>query len=317
MKKSKKTFIGMTFLALALAAISAFVLMGRQPVSAAAQSMNMPVSIYAMTTNGTLYVLPPGFSYFYSIGRPVGIGGDDPISMDFRPADGKLYMLTDRGRLFTVNVNVTPPVATLVSNLSPRFPSGFQSVFDFNPQVDAIRLMGSGDRLNYAIVKDANGILNTTAVQTSLTYAAGDVNAGKNPFISAGAYTNNVANAANTIYYGIDYDLDTLVTIANIVNGSSATGGGLLKTLGALTDIVGNPINLNPTVDIDVFTDPTTGNNTLVGIDRSSIVFTLNLSQVNPNQPLGTTQNVAVQGFNFPTSPNYEGSFMDIAISIP
>src|SRR5262245_30293379 len=105
MKKSKKTYIGMTFLALAIAAISTFVLMGRYSVSAAtapiaaAQTMSMPVNIFAMTTNGTLYVLTPNSSFFYSIGRPVGIGGDDPISMDFRPADRRLYMLTDRGRL--------------------------------------------------------------------------------------------------------------------------------------------------------------------------------------------------------------------------
>jgi len=231
MKKSKKTYIGMSFLALAIAATTTFVLMGRHSVSAATapiaavQTMSMPVNIFAMTTNGTLYVLTPNSSYFYSIGRPTGIGGDDPISMDFRPADRRLYMLTDRGRLFTVNFSVSPPVATLVSNLSPRFPSGFQSLLDFNPQVDAIRLIGS-NTANYAVVKDANGILNTTAVQTSLTYAAGDVNAGKTPVVPAGAYTNNVANAANTIFYAIDNDLDNLVTIADKVaaTGSSNTG---------------------------------------------------------------------------------------------
>jgi uncharacterized protein DUF4394 len=319
MKKSKKTYIGMSVLALAIAAIATFVLMGRHSVSAAAaQTMSMPVNIFAMTTNGTLYVLPPSSSFFFSIGRPTGIGGDDPISMDFRPADRKLYMLTDRGRLFTVNFNVSPPVATLVSNLSPRFPSGFQSLFDFNPQVDAIRLIGS-NALNYAVVKDANGILNTTAVQTSLTYTAGDVNAGRTPVVPAGAYTNNVANAANTLFYAIDNDLDNLVTIADKVaaTGSSNTGGGKLQTIGPLTDINGNPINLNPTVDMDIFTDPATLTNTIVGIDRSGIAFTINVSQINPNLPLGTTQPIAVQAFNIPTSPNHDGSFMEIAVSIP
>jgi uncharacterized protein DUF4394 len=318
MKKSKKTYIGMSVLALAIAAIATFVLMGRHTVSAAtAQTMSMPVNIFAMTTNGTLYVLTPNSSFFQSLGRPTGIGGDDPISMDFRPADRKLYMLTDRGRLFTVNFNVSPPSATLVSNLSPRFPSGFQSLLDFNPQVDAIRLIGS-NTLNYAVVKDANGILNTTAVQTALTYAAGDVNAGKTPVVPGGAYTNNVANAANTIFYAIDNDLDTLVTIADKVaaTGSSNTGGGKLQTIGALTDVNGNPINLNPTVDMDIFTDPATLTNTIVGIDRSGIAFTINVAQI-PNLPLGTTQPVAVQAFSIPTSPFHDGSFMDIALSIP
>lgn len=319
MKKSKKLSIVMTVLALAVAAIATFVLLGRNSVSAAtAQTMSMPVNIFAMTTNGTLYVLPPNYSYFYSIGRPTGIGGDDPIGIDFRPADRKLYLLTDRGRLFTVNYSVSPPTATLVSTLSPRFPGGFQSLFDFNPQVDAIRVIGS-NTANYAVVKDANGILNTVAVQTALTYAAGDVNAGVTPVVPAGAYTNNVAGAANTLFYAIDSDLDTFVTIADKVaaTGSSNTGGGKLQTIGPLTDASGNPINLNPVVDIDIFTDPATMTNTVVGIDRSGIAFTINLSQINPNLQLGQTQPVAVQAFNIATSPNHDGSFMDLAVSIP
>jgi hypothetical protein len=201
MKKSKKTFIGMTFLALALAAISAFVLMGRHSVSAAAASSATaqggtmpPVFIFALTTDNTLYVLPPNSvtPTYLSLGRVAGIGGNDLIGIDFRPADKKLYALSDAGRLYTINFNVAPPTATLVSTLSPRFPSGFQSLMDFNPVVDAIRLIG-GDTLNYAVVKNASNILATTAVQTSLTYAVGDVNAGKTPKVIGGAYNNNVA----------------------------------------------------------------------------------------------------------------------------
>ena len=99
---------------------------------------------------------------------------------------------------------------TKVSALSPVFNGGYQSLMDFNPMVNAIRLIDS-EQQNYAVVKGATGILNTTAVQTSLTYPAPDVNAGKDPNIACGAYTNNVAGATVTIFYMIDHALDTFV----------------------------------------------------------------------------------------------------------
>jgi Domain of unknown function (DUF4394) len=318
MKKSKKKYIGMTFLALALAAISAFVLMDRHSVSAAAASSATaqggtmpPVFIFALTTDNTLYLLTPGSTVYQSLGRVVGIGGNDLIGLDFRPADKRLYGLTDGGRLYTINFNVAPPTATLVSALTPRFPSGFQSLMDFNPVVDAIRLIG-GDTLNYAVVKNASNILATTAVQTSLTYAAGDVNAGKTPKVVGGAYTNNVAGATTTIFYAMDHDLDTLVTIADKTNGSSNTGGGRLQTIGRLVDSAGNPITVNSVSDIDIFTS--NGVNFLIGVSRE-ITFQIPLNQINPNLPLGTTQNVVVQGFLFPTNPTARSSFIDIAAS--
>jgi hypothetical protein len=313
MKKSTKKFIGMTFLALALAAISAFVLMGRHSVSAAtAQGGAMPpVFIFGLTTDNTLYVLTPGSTVYQSLGRIAGIGGNDVIGMDFRPADKRLYALTDGGRLYTINFNVAPPTATLVSALTPRFASGFQSLMDFNPVVDAIRLIG-GDTANYAVVKNASNILATTAVQTSLTYAAGDVNAGKTPKVIGGAYTNNVAGATTTIFYAIDHDLDTLVTIADKNNGSSNTGGGRLQTIGRLVDVAGNQITANPVSDVDIVT--INGVNFLVGVSRD-ITFQISLNQINPNLPLGTTQNVVVQGFGFPTNPLARSSFIDIAAS--
>ena len=322
MKKSKKKFIGMTFLAMALAAVSALVLTGRHSVSAATQSSAVttaqaaampPVYVFALTTDNTLYVLTPGSTVYQSLGRITGIGGFDIIGIDFRPADKKLYALSDGGSLYTINFNVSPPAATLVSALNtPRFPSGFQSLMDFNPVVDAIRLIG-GDTLNYAVVKGANGILNTTAVQTSLTYAAGDVNAGKTPKVTGGAYNNNVAGATTTIFYALDHDQDTLVTIADkTATGSSNTGGGKLQTIGPLVDVNGNKITVNALADIDIVT--LNGVNFLIGVSRD-ITFQISLNQINPNLPLGTTQNVVVQGFGFPTSPAARSSFIDIAAS--
>jgi hypothetical protein len=110
----------------------------------------------------------------------------------------------------------------------------------------------------------------------------------------------------------MDYDQDTLVTIADKNNGSSNTGGGKLQTIGPLVDVAGNKITVNALADFDIIT--LNGVNFLIGASRD-ITFQISLNQINPNLPLGTTQNVVVQGFGFPTSPAARGSFIDIAAS--
>jgi hypothetical protein len=109
----------------------------------------------------------------------------------------------------------------------------------------------------------------------------------------------------------MDHDLDTLVTIADkTATGSSNTGGGKLQTIGRLVDVAGNPITINALADIDITT--VGGVNFLIGVSRG-ITFQISLNSINPNLPLGTTQNVVVQGFGFPTSPAARSSFIDIA----
>ena len=246
------------------------------------------------------------------------------IGLDFRPSQSSppdrnnspgLYGLTDTGKIYTINVNVSGEItATLVSALTLRFNGGFQSLADFNPVVDALRLIGSNDQ-NFAVV-NSNGNLNATAQQTAITYAAGDPQAGQDPNLTAGTYNNNVAGAANTIFYGLDFATDSLVTIADVTNGSSATGGGRLKTIGKLVDPAGKPINLLPDAGIDIYTDNTVGNAALVSNGRT--LYFLNLATVNANLPIGSTQNVVLKPlagdpqslFLFNPAP---GVFMDIA----
>jgi hypothetical protein len=225
-------------------------------------------------------------------------GNSNFIGIDFRPADNRLYALTDTGILYTVALGAANAGAlTKVSALSPRFNSGYQSLMDFNPQVDAIRLIGS-DNFNYAVVKDANGILNTTAVQTALTYPAPDVNAGKDPNVSGGAYNNNVAGATVTIFYAFDYALDTFLTIPPATaGGSSATGGGQLQTIGNLVTPTGARVNISPHTDCDIFTNGN-GVNFLVGVSGRTL-FSIDLKQINPALQRGQTQNVVVRGLQF------------------
>lgn len=273
------------------------------------------VPVYALNTNNVILVLRPGDTNFSRLVR-VNQANGNLIGIDFRPFDKRLYALTDTGTLYTIALGAANLGAvTRVSNMSPRFDAGYQSLMDFNPVVDAIRLIGS-DNSNYAVVKDANGILNTTAVQTALTYPTGDVNAGRDPNIACGSYTNNVAGAKVTLFYGIDYALDTFVFIPPAAaGGSSATGGGQLQTIGKLVTPTGAPINVAPTTDMDITTNAN-GVNTIYGVSGRSL-FSIDLGQINTAQQRGQTKNVVVRGISLAETPDNGGNLIDVAFPIP
>src|SRR5262245_429899 len=333
----KKPYITLTFIILAIVASLTLGLLGRNSANAnsglklsnasvssssvknassqdtefASQASGIVLpktSIYALNANNAILVVPPGGTSFSRLGRVTTANGN-LIGIDFRVSNGLLYAVTDTGSLYTIGLtSYRLGDATMVSNLAPRFAGGFQSLMDFNPVLDAIRLIGSNDQ-NFAVV-NSGGNLNATAAQTAISYMAGDVNAGADPNISAGSYTNNYVGATTTLFYGIDYDLDTFVTIQPATpGGSSATGGGKLQTIGRLVTPTGARINVAPTVDIDIYTDGN-GGNSVIGVSGRTL-FTIDLSQINPNLALGKTQNVVARGI---TMPDDGGDFIDIAV---
>jgi hypothetical protein len=204
-----------------------------------------------------------------------------------------MYGLTDKGDIYIIDLASTPFGATTkVSTMNPRFTGGFGVLMDFNPVLNALRVAGSNDQ-NLAVLNANGGNLNSTLAQTTLAYAQGDVNYGKDPEITGGAYSNNFVGAANTIFYMVDHNLDTLVTISTKnATGSSNTGGGQLQTIGNFVDSTGALLNMSPTTDFDIFTNAN-GINFLVG-QTTRLLFSINLSQINPNLPLGATQKVVV-----------------------
>jgi hypothetical protein len=283
-----------------------------------AAGLNLPNrNIYALTSDNAIYVLTPGASQYTRLGRVGNTDGGNLIGIDFRPADKRLYGLTDKGALYTISINPTNfGVTTRISAMNPRFAGGFGNVMDFNPVLDALRVIGSNDQ-NLAVLNANGGNLNSTVAQTTLAYATGDVNFGKNPEITGGAYSNNFVGAANTLFYMVDHDLDTLVTISTKnATGSSNTGGGQLQTIGRFVDGNGAALNMSPTSDFDIYTDAY-GTNFLVG-QTTRLLFTINLSQINQNLQLGATQRVVVaRGPAAPLpGPNapLTGGVFDIAI---
>jgi hypothetical protein len=286
-------------------------------ISAAAQVMMPRTAIIALDTDNTLFILVPGTTSFVPLVRvPDGQVDGNLAGIDFRPAQGNnnvVYAVTDTGKIYTISLRAgSLGAATLVSTMTPAFPSGYQSLMDFNPVVNALRLIGS-DTLNYACVNNAGGNLNATAVQTSLTYNAADVARGTIPKVSAGSYTNNVNGATVTIFYACDYNRDTLVTIdPAAAGGSSATGTGVLRTIGPLVTPTGGRVKLSPTADFDIYT-LNNGTNRLVGVSGRTF-FTIDLNQVTGPAALGTQKNIVVQGI--PMNADLGGRFLDAAVAL-
>ncbi|MGC1216557.1 MAG: DUF4394 domain-containing protein [Phormidesmis sp.] len=168
--------------------------------------------------------------------KSVGVSGVNGtlLGVDFRPANGQLYGVSDTNDIYTINP--ITGAATLQSTLSPlSFNGGEQSGVDFNPAADRLRLVGSNDQ-NFRINVDTGEIADfdadTPGVQPdgTLTYAAGDANAGVSPNITAVGYTNSFLGAPagrSTQLYGVDFALDTLVL-------QDPPNAGTLNTIGSL-----------------------------------------------------------------------------------
>jgi hypothetical protein len=122
---------------------------------------------------------------------PVRITGTDGrvLGIDQRPQDGRLYGVTERGQIVTIDP--ANGRATQVSRLNTPFEHGGRAVVDFNPVANRLRVMGmSGVNLR------VNVETGEAARDGELKYATGTPMAETKPRIVAGAYINNVAPPA-------------------------------------------------------------------------------------------------------------------------
>ena len=170
--------------------------------------------------------------------------GQTAIGIDFRPANGRLYLLANGptgGQLYTLDISdpctafATPVSATLIPLVGAEFG------FDFNPTVDRIRVVSNTGQ-NLRLDPDTGAIAFT---DTNLAYAIGDPNFGFTPAVGGAAYTNSVAGALTTTLYVIDSARDVLA-IQNPPND------GTLNTVGSLG------INVSAVIGFDI--EPITNN---------------------------------------------------------
>ncbi len=161
--------------------------------------------------------------------------GETVVGIDFRPSDtglngindiGKLYAVTSASRLYVVN----PTTGAASSPVTLSIPiSGTAFGVGFNPAADRLRIHSNTNQ-NYRI----NVETGLNIVDGALSYTTGDVNAGKDPDLTASGYTNNDANpATGTELYAIDAAQDVLIEFGP-VSATSGPNSGKLITVGAL-----------------------------------------------------------------------------------
>ncbi|WP_373523911.1 DUF4394 domain-containing protein [Aquiflexum sp.] len=118
------------------------------------------------------------------------MSGEFIVGLDFRPATGTLYAVSNKSRLLTVNT-ANGQVSPVGSGLIPIL-DGETFGFDFNPTVDRIRLVSNSGQ-NLRLHPDLGTVVATD----------GKLNPGM-PMVNGAAYTNNVARATSTLLYVID-----------------------------------------------------------------------------------------------------------------
>jgi hypothetical protein len=119
------------------------------------------------------------------------------VGIDVRPADGMLYGLASDGTVFTIDTATGK--ATMKSKLETMVPAGNMVTVDFNPVADRLRVIGSDGTNLRANVDDGK-----VTKDGQLKFVDGDMHAGKTPKIIAGAYTNSLKGAKETVLYDID-----------------------------------------------------------------------------------------------------------------
>jgi hypothetical protein len=187
-------------------------------------------TIYGLDDRNTIVVFEgdrPG-----QVSRRVGVIGATGtlVGIDFRPNDmnladgdqtGLLYAVSSDGGIYTIDTGTG--AATLRSPLSVPL-AGANVGFGFNPMADRLRIHTDAEQDLRVNVE--TGVV---IVDTPLTYAAGDANAGKNPDVVATAYTNSVTPApTSTELFAIDVAQDVLVKLASPNNGQLSTVGRLV-----------------------------------------------------------------------------------------
>ena len=146
---------------------------------------------FGLTTSNELVAFNAKSPAKFTSKMPVsGIGtGEKLLSIDFRPATGELYAVSDASKFYIINA--TTAVARTVGTAFTPAISGAIASIDFNPTVDRIRLVtntGQNLRLNPE----------TGAI------AATDSSIGTTSSITGVAYTNSKSGATSTILYDID-----------------------------------------------------------------------------------------------------------------
>jgi hypothetical protein len=168
---------------------------------------------YAASSDNKLYRFDPTNPTMNSVSFVGLLTSETVVGLDFRPATGTLYALTNQSRILTVNT-ASGQVTAVGTALTPAL-LGTSFGFDFNPTVDRIRLVSNTGQ-NLRLHPDLGTVV---ATDTSLNPST--------PAVSGAAYTNNFASATTTNLFVIDFTTNMLYNQNPPNNGTLVAVGSL------------------------------------------------------------------------------------------
>lgn len=168
---------------------------------------------YAASSDNKLYRFDPTNPTMNSVNFVGLLANENIVGLDFRPANGTLFAITNQSRLLTINT-ASGQVTAVGSGLTPAL-SGTSIGFDFNPMADRIRLVTNTGQ-NLRLHPDLGTVVGT---DTSLSPGT--------PAVSGAAYTNNFITTATTNLFVIDHT-------TNMLYNQTPPNGGTLVPVGAL-----------------------------------------------------------------------------------
>lgn len=179
------------------------------------------VNVYGVTsTNQLIRFNTSSPSNVTVVGSITGLqGGESVLGIDFRPATGELFALTNGNRLYVIDKNTA--AVSSPRNLSVAL-NGTSFGVDFNPTVDRLRIISNtGQNLR---VDPGSGVATVD----------GTLNGGATG-ADAAAYTNSFNGATSTTLYDISSATDTLYTQNPPNNGTLVPVGALGFDVGAIS----------------------------------------------------------------------------------
>jgi len=159
-------------------------------------------------------------------------GAEKIVDIDLRPADNKIYALSNTSRMYTIDGSTG--VATVIGSAGAFTLLGSYFGMDISPTADRIRVVSDAEqnlRLNP----------NTGVLSSTDTALAPDGN------VVSIAYANNLNGVTTTRVYAIDSASGQLALIGGI-SGTPSANEGAVTAIGSL----GLGTNLNPNIGFDV-----------------------------------------------------------------
>src|SRR6476620_1108301 len=197
--------------------------------------------------------------------------GERVLGIDFRPLTGQIFALGSTSRLYTL-IPITG-AATPVGN-APFTPllSGIEFGLDFDAATDSLRVVSNTGQ-NLRLDPNSGSVL---AVDTPLSFAAGEPEVGMMPDISGVAYTKNFNGAVATTLYAIDWRRGRLERIGSPDGSPVSPNSGQVFNVGTL----GTGFQITEMVGLDSAANSGTAYAALRSGDAlsSSTFFTINLA---------------------------------------